>query len=270
MSVPGGPSPPAYYASSRDDQLMAQFRALAQRYEINDHFASKLKQLEGFEIVLILDDSGSMNTPLRDQGNAGPFTRSVTRWDELKTTASIIADIASVFDKDGLDVYFLNRATMHQVTSSQQLGMVFASPPTGMTPITPVLQHVLNEKQNVMVERKLLIIIATDGAPTNQAGQIDTESLRRVLMARNSERCHVTFLACTDDDQTMEYLNKWDTDIHHLDVVDDYHSERAEVLKAQGPQFRFSFGDYIVKCLLGSIDPEFDALDEVKSCCTVQ
>ena len=41
---PGGPSPPTY---GREDVLMEQFRAIAQRYEINDYFAGKLKQLEG-------------------------------------------------------------------------------------------------------------------------------------------------------------------------------------------------------------------------------
>ena len=98
MSYPSQPeqqqaqqAPPSY---GREDVLMEQFRAIAARYEINDQFAAKLKQLEGFEIVLILDDSGSMNTPLADQGaNASPFAKSVTRWDELKQTAGIIVDI---------------------------------------------------------------------------------------------------------------------------------------------------------------------------------
>ena len=90
---------------------LQQFRAITQRYEISDYFAKKLKQLEGWEIVLILDDSGSMNTPLQDQGQNGPFAKSVTRWDELKNTAGIIVDIGAVMDKDGLDCYFLNRAT---------------------------------------------------------------------------------------------------------------------------------------------------------------
>ena len=78
----------------REDALMEQFRAIAARYEISDYFAKKLKQLEGWEIVLILDDSGSMNTPLADQGaNASAFAKSVTRWDELKQTVGIIVDI---------------------------------------------------------------------------------------------------------------------------------------------------------------------------------
>ena len=35
--------------------------------------------------------------------------------------------------------------------------------------------------------------------------------------------------------------------------------------------FPFSFGNYICKALLGSIDPEFDRMDEgAKGCCNVQ
>lgn len=210
-------------------------------------------------------------------------------------------------DRDGLDLYFLNRATMHHVTSSQQLHQVFAAPATGLTPITPVLKHVLQEKKAVAMEKKMLVIIATDGAPTNPAGEIDTAALKHVLVSeRNVDKVFVTFLACTDDDSTIGYLNEWDSKIVHLDVCDDYHSERAEVLKAQGTfedrklraeglasrprsfrntlsvhlccllcagkDFKFSFGDYVVKCLLGAIDPEFDALDERKlnGCCSVQ
>lgn len=41
----------------------------------------------------------------------------------------------------------------------------------------------------------------------------------------------------------MSYLNDWDRIIPHLDVVDDYKSEKEEVLTCQGPSFPFSFGD---------------------------
>jgi hypothetical protein len=86
---------------SRDDMLMQQFRVLAQRYEISDYFATKLKQLEGWDVVMILDDSGSMNTPLAQQ-SGGAFAKSQTRWTELKQTVQIIIDIGAVLDKDGL------------------------------------------------------------------------------------------------------------------------------------------------------------------------
>jgi hypothetical protein len=39
------------------------------------------------------------------------------------------------------------------------------------------------------------------------------------------------------------YLNDWDKKIPNLDVADDYRSERKEILKVQGKDFPFSFGD---------------------------
>ena len=42
--------------------------------------------------------------------------------------------------------------------------------------------------------------------------------------------------------------------------MQDYQSERIEVLSQQGTGYPFTRGDYIVKLLLGAIDPYFDLL----------
>ena len=41
----------------------------------------------------------------------------------------------------------------------------------------------------------------------------------------------------------MAYLNDWDKKIPNLDVVDDYKSEKKEILACQGNSFPFSYGD---------------------------
>lgn len=79
--------PPAYsnemgFISSQqtNEERMGRFQYLVNRYEINRDFATRLRGLEGYEIVFIVDgnirdlgffeyfplilDSGSMNTPL--------------------------------------------------------------------------------------------------------------------------------------------------------------------------------------------------------------
>ncbi|CAF2493924.1 unnamed protein product [Rotaria sp. Silwood2] len=85
------------YCRSAED-LMTDFQQLVARYEINHAFATKLRVLEGYEIVFICDDSGSMNTPLGDV--SGPFNKMSSRWDELKQAVSIVVDLASVCDPD--------------------------------------------------------------------------------------------------------------------------------------------------------------------------
>jgi hypothetical protein len=52
--------------------------------------------------------------------------------DELKHTVSIVIDIASVLDPDGVDIYFLNREPIFNVRSSEELIPIFAIPPGGM------------------------------------------------------------------------------------------------------------------------------------------
>ncbi len=48
----------------------------------------------------------------------------------------------------------------------------------------------------------------------------------------------------------MSYLNDWDKAIPNLDVVDDYKSEKKEILACQGKSFPFSFGDVGIFFLL--------------------
>ncbi|CAF4803353.1 unnamed protein product [Rotaria socialis] len=62
----------------------------------------------------------------------------------------------------------------------------------------------------------------------------------------------------------MSYLNDWDRKIQNLDVVDNYEKEKQQILAYQGKSFPFSFGDYVVKILLGGVDSWFDRLDEEK------
>ncbi|KAJ3044286.1 hypothetical protein HDV00_002606 [Rhizophlyctis rosea] len=249
------------------DPNLERFRNLVQQHEISLPMARKLRALEAFDIVVIADDSGSMTSPCTVPGQ-DPFAPRITRWDELKSVIKTVVDIGTTLDDDGIDLYFLNRPHIHNVTSADQVARAFANPPHGYTPIARTLRQVLRDKAGLGVgenTKKLLIVIATDGEPTDEVGTVDKATLYNVLMyeRRPIQNIHVAFVACTDDDATMAYLNEWDNIIQNLDVVDDYYSERSEILRVQGPSFPFSRGDWVCKILLGSIDPEIDALDEV-------
>ncbi|CAM2698682.1 unnamed protein product [Rotaria socialis] len=258
--TPAAPPPPQYSnqmgsnsLQETSDDRMGKFQYLVGRYEINREFATRLRGLEGYEIVFIVDGNAS-----------GPYDRNPTRWDELRQTVSIVVDIATVFDPNGIDIFFLNRQPLYSVKNAEQLAVAFAVPPAGPTPIARVLRQVLQEKRLEIQERKLLVLIATDGVPTNENGQQDIKTLEHVLHHERNpiNRIPVTILACTDDAESVGYLNNWDKKIPNLDVADDYKSEREEIQKVQGKNFPFSFGDYVVKILMGAIDNWFDTLDE--------
>ncbi|KAJ3284710.1 hypothetical protein HK104_009814 [Borealophlyctis nickersoniae] len=242
-------NPPPPYAPNVDQDQgpsapmgsdMDRFRDVVQRNEISYKMAGKLRILEGYDIVLICDDSGSMSAPCTQPTRGDPFGPKYTRWDELKQAVTIVVDIGATLDSDGVDLYFLNR---------------------------PSVRNVLSDKRSVLTSdgsKKLLVVIATDGEPTDEVGNVNKEELRRALERERHpiDSIYVTFVACTDDEQTMRYLNEWDKIVKNVDVVDDYFSERAEILKAQGAGFPFSRGDWVCKILMGSIDREVDALDE--------
>lgn len=255
------PMPPPSYQSSvaSDEQTkLKHFQDVCNKYEINNEFSSKMMAIEGIEIIIIADDSGSMNTPVTSPVNK--YATLPTRWDELKYTIGIIVDIAGLVDKNGADIYFLNRPPLRNVSYHNQLDPVFSQIPSGGTPLVQVLQNVLSQK----TDSKRLIIIATDGIPDKINGNDGVEMLRKVLLNERGPKDYVTIIACTDDDDVMHYLNKWDKEIPNLDIVDDYYSEKNEILSVQGRNFKFTFGDYVVKILMGSFDPWFDNLDEKK------
>jgi hypothetical protein len=187
-----------------------------------------------------------------------------TRWDELRAIVQIVIEIGTVFDSNGVDVHFLNRPSMPNVTDSRQVAESFSKRPGGYTPLTAALRRIFQSaasKPNS--DKRLLVFVATDGAPTDNNGNVDVRGLENLMRnERQANTTYVTFLACTDEDESVAYLSQWDRTMMNVDVVDDYKSEREEVRRAKGPNFPFSFGDYVVKTLLGAVDPQMDALDE--------
>jgi hypothetical protein len=276
-SSPNAPPPPPYYQQNSPQQFFTvpisreeRFQEIIRRHEISQFFANKLQVLSTYKIVFIFDDSGSMNTIIEDSPlNNGVF--KATRWDELRCFSKISLDIANIFNQNGTDIYFLNRPPCRNITNADQLTDIFHNKPSGYTPLSRVLGSVLNENSNVYLgENKLLIIIVTDGEPTDDHGRVSISEFRKTLTNRH-KNVYTTIVSCTDDDKTMDYLDNWDKNIPRLDVVDDFRNERDQIIRAQGSHFRFSFGDYIVKSLVGSIHTDLDRLDEVSSeeCCII-
>lgn len=264
------PAPPMDHTTWR----LMKLREVCARNEIRPDFAAKLRQLEEFDTVALFDDSGSMKTPVKKAGFQDPFAPIPTRWSEAQLHAGITVDLAACLDPDGIDIRFLNRPGFSNVATSAQVAAAFAPPPNGYTPLARAVSGIFEEKATVIKERKLLLIILTDGQPTDEVGNPQVEEFKRVLRGR-PKNTFVSIVACTDDEASVGYLNELDREVPGLDVVDDYESEKKEILAAQGAKFPFSFGDYVVKTLLGSIDPSMDALDEKKlsagsgGCCVI-
>ncbi len=62
-----------------NDPRMVRLQPIIQRYEITPAAAARLQTLENCEVVILVDDSGSMNMPLQGTNQ--------TRWDEMRTVS---------------------------------------------------------------------------------------------------------------------------------------------------------------------------------------
>ena len=236
-----------------------RIQELINKYEIDPLFSEKLNLLSDFEIVLLLDDSGSMNTPLTDgSGHA-------TRWDELKEVVNIVLEIATIYDTNGIDINFLNRNNHENIYDLERVKYILKERPYGLTPLNNSLKMILNKYRDSV--KTVLIVIATDGIPTNDFGKQDIDSFKNTLIQKNHSKFYVSFLACSDQEQDVNYLNYLDRKVPNVDTLDDYNSELIEVKNAQGKNFRYTFGDHIVRLLLGPLCPELDSLDEKQVNC---
>lgn len=216
-------------------------------------FQQHLRQLINYKVVLILDDSGSM---------LDPNGHGETRWQELLRFVRAVFAVTEMIEQSPIDVYFMNRMQGVCVQRLQELERAFDAPPKGFTPTVPALRQVLQTPYDASYQGRI-VLICTDGEPNDGKGNSCIQELRRVLERERSPTDYVSFLACTDDDDAIGYLNRWDVELQRVDVMDDYQAERQEVLKAQGTQFRFTYSDYVVKTLLGAVIPELDRLDEL-------
>ena len=237
---------------------------LLRKYEIDKLYSEKFPILEDYDIVFLIDDSGSMNTPLKQ----GPHE---TRWDELKSVIKIVIEIANIFDDDGIDLYFLNRDPVYCVNSYRNIDDILRDKPYGQTPLTESCCQIFSHFDQS--EKPVLLVIATDGVPTDSHGHLDIDNFTSCIKNRNADKIFISFLACSDSENDIAYLNKLDKKEKNIDTLDDYLSEKKEVIAAQGKNFSYSLGDHTARLLLGPLCPQLDSLDEtrlkIKKKCTI-
>eukprot|EP01063_Lacrimia_lanifica_P018809 TRINITY_DN25756_c0_g1_i1.p1 TRINITY_DN25756_c0_g1~~TRINITY_DN25756_c0_g1_i1.p1 ORF type:complete len:270 (+),score=77.10 TRINITY_DN25756_c0_g1_i1:67-876(+) len=252
-----------------DGSSLALFQRTLERYEVTIAEAHDLVALQGYKIVLIADDSGSMKGPAQPKELRQLGVPPVTRWQELGDTLRMVVDIAVLFDEDGVDVHFLNRGTVPAVRSvnDPNLAAALAAPPAGCTPLTQVTEAVIRTL-NSEVENPALVIILTDGEPDDGPKKFVKLISHSIIARRQQARLCFQIMACTEDERAVGWLNQLDLMFTEVDVTDDYYSECEEVKKA-GRCDSFTRGDWAMKALLGPVCEKFDAWDESAGCCAI-
>lgn len=253
--------PPGYSSIYPQDDNNAKLKDFYRKYEISPLFQEDIECVKKYDIHVIADDSGSMVEPSEYLSfRTNKFVKK-TRWDELQETVEVITELAILLDDDGIDLWFLNvRDPIKNVTCRETIMKQFNRVPRGRTPLTSVLRRVMQEP-SVSGKPKLILII-TDGEPNNDDGYDDSDNFLRLLKSRDVDNNRVSILACTSSDTHMQWLNRVDEEAKHVDVIDDYLTERTQILNVQGSSFSYSHGDHILKMLLGPVLQKYDDLDE--------
>ena len=236
----------------------AAIRDIAYDLDIRTDMAERLRKLCEYEIVIVCDDSGSMKTPVDNTER--------TRWDELCHIVKVVIRIGVIFDSNGVDIHFLNRESYRNVTNPRTVDKAFEKPPRGFTSLVPVLNKLFESRlADRGRDKKLLVFIATDGAPTDGNGNEVIDELKHCMeKKRRADTTHVSFLLCTDEPACVKYMAEWDREMINVDVSDDFNTERNTIRKnPKNKDLPFSHGDYIVKALVGAIDRDIDRLNEL-------
>ena len=262
---PSAPPDDIYY---HDCPLQLPKETLEELIETCD-ISSSLSQAfyivkEKFDIVLVWDNSGSMNKESSYVDEKG-VTINTTRWGESCKVMESIVRFATTVDTNGVDVYFFDNERHIKVHNVDDIRKEFTNSAPKSNTLTPIVQTLRRIQADFKENSKdVLIVIVTDGLP--MATPIETvENLKSTIidMIQIPEpKFRISVVLATNDDAVVQMYNEIDDDLDYFDVSDDYTSEKQEIIAKQGPSFKFRYGDYILKILLGSICLALDKLDK--------
>jgi len=259
-----------------------KFQNFIKLYELQPIIANKLFEiLSTCEITIICDDSGSMKRTVVEYGKTNDNNKLITRWSKLKRLVAELLRITTTV-QNGVDVYFLNEGIVNGVTDSNQLKLIFAKTPDGIKPLITSINNVIGDKKGSQKGKKLLVVIISDGEPSdNKYGEeINQHFFDTLVSVTNSGDVYISVAECTDDEEFMNYLDKWNGKIKNYDSTEDYREEIRSARRIMGPNFKFSYIDYVIKILLAPFVTSFDQkLDQYpayfgkmkknKNCCSI-
>jgi Mg-chelatase subunit ChlD len=213
--------------------------------------------------IWIVDNSGSMNS---NDGHRLVETKQAndvkvvgcTRWTELQECVNYHVQLAALLEAPTV---FRMLNDPGRVNGPQQFSIAERGPqmigqdvsialqtmrnsrPEGCTPLS---RHIREIRDNVISMEaslrqngtRVVIVIATDGMPTDDRGYGGQAAQQEFIQAlRSMEGLPVWMVVrlCTDEDHVVEFYNELDSQLElSLDVLDDFMGEAAEIYKLNG------------------------------------
>jgi len=208
------------------------------------------------------------------------FEEKGERIKDLQLILQRVAFAATLFDDDGVDVRFMNSDPPAQQTtglrSEQQVDQLLNGHRfSGLTPMgTNLRKKVIDDiflrgLRSGQMRKPLLVIVVTDGQPAGEPQTAVFDTVRDAVA--EAGRSHYgpgaiafQFAQVGNDQAAREFLGKLDSDPtvgSMVDCTSNYETESEEMARAN-PPVELTPDLWVVKLLLGAIDPSYDTQDE--------
>ncbi|KAH7930625.1 hypothetical protein BV22DRAFT_1000161 [Leucogyrophana mollusca] len=214
-----------------------------------------LETLRKYDTVILMDDSRSMEGPL---------------WEEAKNALSSLAEIAATYDRDGIDVHFLNDQRSGQgLKDSAAVKKLFENvSPRGATPIGQALENLILPYLRKLEKAKkrydkgdtfalqqikpVNFIVITDGAPTDEPEEVIVAAAKR-LDVHNAPltQLGIQFVQIGNSKKAAAYLQELDDSLGSTRGVRDI----VDTTPYFGTQLT---AEMLIKILLGGINRRVD------------
>lgn len=186
--------------------------------------AAALAILSAFDLIAVLDASGSMDDPNK-AGQAKP-----TRWEYMQETAITLARDMCTIDEDGIGVCVFSGTgiTFQDGCTADVVRQVFKDrSPRGTTPLAEALQQVLTG--TAASTKNKIVAILTDGVPDDKAAVANLIRNQANSQERDEQMTFV-FIQVGDDSGATAYLNELDEHLTgaKFDIVSAYTIAEAD------------------------------------------
>ncbi|KAF2468767.1 uncharacterized protein BDR25DRAFT_304751 [Lindgomyces ingoldianus] len=264
------------------DQIASRAPALInqviQRWRIAKEVANDIVKLALYDIVLYIDDSGSMQ-----------FEEEGSRIKDLRLILERVSFAATLFDADGISVRFMNtdlaqvrdqggRPLQDGVANESQIETIMRGVQfKGLTPMGTSLRQkvidgiVMQKASSGQLRKPILVITITDGQPAGepQNAVFDTiryafDTLQQRFPQYGRGALAFEFAQVGNDEMAKKFLGKLDEDSQiglMVDCTSNFENEQEEMARAN-PPVDLTPDLWIVKLLLGAIDASYDTKDE--------
>lgn len=240
-----------------------------------------------FEIrYWVVDNSGSMNTMdghrLEPLPNNALKVLSCSRWAEIQDTVTYHAQIAAALAaptsfrllnpaRDGTEMFGVAENGPERIRDDLNhfVRTIREISPDGVTPLSERVREIgatIESMRDRMVAEggKAVVVLATDGLPSDRNGSSDKAQLNEFTEALRSLEglpVWVVIRLCTDDDRVVDYYNNLDNDLElSIDVLDDFVTEAKEVYR-YNPWLNYALPLHRMR-EMGFYHKLFDLLDE--------